>query len=264
MTGLFLFRLTFLGVHGILTTEVVNNVAQKLVGLLNLTEYEARAYLGLVEQGVLTGYAVAKATHIPASKSYEAVDGLARKGGAVVLPGDPVRYAAVPADALLLQAQQRHAADLESLRTALSEAAEAAATLDELPPLWRAGREAGLAQSASRIGTARRSVIGAVPVETRSAFEQPIADAARRGVLVQIVGSGDEALTLLIDDHEAIIGSLADPIEIVGTGNPAIVALCRTRLRAASSSPFLRPADDVAEWLRWEEQKGLRLLHAAR
>ena len=132
---------------------------------------------------------------------------------------------------------------------------------EDVPALWQAGPEAGLAQTAARVGAAQRSVVGALPAAARAALEAAFADAARRGVLVQIVSSSDDALTLLLDDREAILASLQSPgAEIIGSGNPALVALCRTRLRGASASPFLRPSEDMAQWLRWEEAKGLRLL----
>lgn len=244
---------------GILTTEVVNNVEQELAGLLGLTDYEARAYTALLREGALTSYAVAKASGIPVSKSYEAVKGLARKGGAVLLPGHPNRHSAVPPDALLSGARQRYASALENLSASL--AALSAHDEQDAPALWHAGLNAGLGQTAARIGAARRTVVGALPPDAREALEAALADAARRGVLVQIVSSGDETLTLLLDDREAFLASLQVPnAEVIGSGNPALVALCRMRLRHASVSPFLRPSEDVAQWLRWEEQKGLRLL----
>jgi len=238
---------------------VVTNTTTELAGLLGLTDYEARAYLGLLREGPLTGYAVAKASGIPTSKSYEAVDGLARKGGATLLPGDPPRHAAVPPNALLAQARQKHAQALEHLGDILAQAARPAPGGDTLP-LWRAGRDAGLAQAAARIGLALRSILAALPPAVRDALEPSLTEAAQRGVLVQSVGSGDSTLTVLLDDREAIIASLAEPAEFLGTSNPALLSLCRMRLRDASVSPFLRPSEDAAEWLRWEERKALRLL----
>lgn len=238
---------------------MVTNATTDLASLLGLTDYEARAYLGLLREGPLTGYAVAKASGIPTSKSYEAVDGLARKGGATLLPGDPPRHAAVPPDALLAQARQKHAQALDHLGGALAQAARPAGRADTLP-LWRAGRDAGLAQTAARLSLALRSVIAALPSAVRDTLEPSLTDAAQRGVLVQSVGSGDHTLTMLIDDREAILASLSEPAEFIGTANPALLSLCRMRLRDASVSPYLRPSEDAAEWLRWEEQKALRLL----
>lgn len=238
---------------------MVTNTTTDLAGLLGLTDYEARAYLGLLREGPLTGYAVAKASGIPSSKSYEAVDGLARKGGATLLPGDPPRHAAVPPDALLAQARHKHALALDLLGSTLTQAARPAPGSDTLP-LWRAGQDAGLAQTASRIGQAQRSIVAALPPAVRDTLEPSLTEAAQRGVLVQSVGSGDSTLTVLVDDREAVIASLAEPAEFVGTSNPALLALCRMRLRDASISPFLRPSEEAAEWLRWEEQKALRLL----
>lgn len=239
---------------------MVKSIEQELAGLLGLTDYEARAYVALVREGALTSYAVAKASGIPASKSYEAVDGLTRKGGAVLLPGSPNRHSAVPPDALLAGAQQRYSNALEDLSAALAEL-PLHGDSEEVPALWRAGPEAGLAQAAARVEATQRTAIGSLPAAARPALEAAFADAARRGVLVQIVSSADDALTLLLDDREAILASLQPPgAEVLGSGNPALVALCRTRLRGASASPFLRPSEDMAQWLRWEEEKGLRLL----
>lgn len=238
---------------------MVTNIEQELAGLLGLTDYEARAYVALVREGAMTSYAVAKTSRIPTSKSYEAVEGLARKGGAVLLPGNPSRHSAVPPDALLSGARQRYSSALESLSGAL--AALPAHAERDVPALWHAGPEAGLAQTAARVGAAQRTVVGALPAAARASLETALADAARRGVLVQIVASSDDSLTLLLDDREAILASLQTPgAEVFGSGNPALIALCRTRLRGASASPFLRPSEDVAQWLRWEEEKGLRLL----
>lgn len=242
---------------------MVNNISKELSALLGLTDYEARAYIGLLRTGAATGYAAAKASGIPTSKSYEAVEGLARKGGAVTLPGDPLRYAAIAPDILLDQMRRQHEADLERLGESLADIASLTSS-DEIPALWHGSANPGLSQSALRLAAARRSIVGALPSAARHALEAPLGEAAQRGVLVQIVSSGDDLLTVLIDDREAILGDFSDHSEVIGTGNPAVIALCRIRLRAASSSPFLRPSEDVAEWLRWEEQKGLRLLKTGR
>ncbi len=41
---------------------------------LNFTEYEAKAYLALLEESPLTGYAVAKNSGVPRSRIYEILD----------------------------------------------------------------------------------------------------------------------------------------------------------------------------------------------
>ena len=239
---------------------MVNTVVQELAALLGLTDYESRAYLALLREGPLTGYAVAKAAGVPISKSYEAVEGLARKGGAVLIPGEPARHAPVTPDALLEHARLRHAESLLTLSAALADV-QTREEGEDAPLLWRAGEKAGYAQAAGRIRAARRSVVGAMPPPARDVLESSLSDAAQAGVLVQIVGSGEGLFTLLLDDREAVLAALDEETpEWIGTSNPAVVAACRLRLRAASASPYLRPAEDSTEWLRWEEQKGLRLL----
>ncbi len=225
---------------------------------MGLTDYEARAYLGLLREGPLTGYAVAKASGIPTSKSYEAVDGLARKGGATLLPGDPPRHAAVPPDALLAQARQRMRRHWSAgERLAQASRPHPAATRSLVAR--RAGCRLGADRSPPRPSRAQhcRRPAALCARRTRATARR----SRQRGRPGAKRRQRRQHLTLLIDDREAVIASLAEPAEFVGTGNPALLALCRLRLRDASSSPFLRPSEEAAEWLRWEEKKGLRLLH---
>ncbi len=43
---------------------------------LNFTEYESKAYLALLQESPLTGYAVAKKSGVPRSKIYEVLESL--------------------------------------------------------------------------------------------------------------------------------------------------------------------------------------------
>jgi sugar-specific transcriptional regulator TrmB len=68
---------------------------------IGFTGHESELYLTLCREGELTGYEAAKLTGIPRSNAYLALSGLAEKGGAYRIEGDPAKYIAVPAQELI-------------------------------------------------------------------------------------------------------------------------------------------------------------------
>lgn len=71
---------------------------------LGFSQYEARAYVGLLEASEpTTGYALSNLTGVPQPKVYETLRRLARKGIAVMLNGEPARFVALPPSQLLAQ-----------------------------------------------------------------------------------------------------------------------------------------------------------------
>jgi HTH-type transcriptional regulator, sugar sensing transcriptional regulator len=83
---------------------------------LGFSQYEARAYVGLLSSEPLTGYALSNVTGIPQPKVYETLRRLARRGAAVALSGEPVRFVALPPSQLLSQLDvsfRRRLADAE-------------------------------------------------------------------------------------------------------------------------------------------------------
>jgi sugar-specific transcriptional regulator TrmB len=72
-----------------------SSTTERLVEL-GFSQYEARAYVGLLGSAPLTGYALSNSTGIPQPKVYETLRRLARKGVAIALEGEPLRFVAVP------------------------------------------------------------------------------------------------------------------------------------------------------------------------
>lgn len=68
---------------------------------LNFTEYESKAYLALLEESPLTGYAVAKKSGVPRSKIYEVLESLVIRGDIFVSYGGTPQYIPVPAKELI-------------------------------------------------------------------------------------------------------------------------------------------------------------------
>src|SRR5919201_1740747 len=68
---------------------------------LGFSQYEGRAYVGLLMHGEQTGYALANATGVPQPKIYETLRRLLERGALVQVSQRPARYRAVASDALL-------------------------------------------------------------------------------------------------------------------------------------------------------------------
>jgi len=66
--------------------------ARKVLRELGLTDYETRAYLALLEHGVLTASQISENADVPYSKVYETLTSLERKGWIETEKGRPGRY----------------------------------------------------------------------------------------------------------------------------------------------------------------------------
>ena len=73
-------------------TAPVSEDAKKVLHEVGLTEYETRAYLILLERGVMTASEVSEHGKIPYSKVYETLNSLERKGWVEAERGRPTRY----------------------------------------------------------------------------------------------------------------------------------------------------------------------------
>jgi len=71
---------------------IASQDARKVLRELGLTDYETRAYLALLERGVLTASQVSENAGVPYSKVYETLTSLERKGWIETEKGRPGRY----------------------------------------------------------------------------------------------------------------------------------------------------------------------------
>jgi sugar-specific transcriptional regulator TrmB len=157
---------------------------------LGFSQYESRCYVGLLSPGPQTGYAVSKATGVPQPKVYEALRKLVSRGAARQLPGEPVRFAAVPPQRLLK--------DLESsFDRRLDAAREASEKLDVGPeppmqePVARlGGHDDVVAAAAGALAAATRRVYLSATSAELEKLREPVTAAAERGVDVVILHFG--------------------------------------------------------------------------
>jgi hypothetical protein len=271
--------LTASHVDYILTTTVVTNeeaiVAVDLLQRIGLSKYEAEAYLALLVDGPLTGYELGKRSAVPLSKSYETLERLARRGLAVVQPGDPPKYAAERADRLVSRTRAEQSALMNALDEALSDLQRA----DPAAEFWVVrGRAQVLARAEALLDEARSQVV--VGRSGTDGLLGAALDRARtRGcrITTRSLDGADqraaspELLALLVDDREALVGTLtpSDHAQAVTSANPALLAALRGLAALAQANqpreavPLPADGPRQLDWLAWEDRKHRRLWPAA-
>src|SRR5690349_17041168 len=181
-----------------------------LLQQVGLNKYEAEAYAALLRHGPLTGYELGKRSDVPLSRSYEILERLTSKGLALVQPGDPPRYAAEPPEQFLARTRAATSATLDALARALAEAGPSA-----IPEgFWVVrGQEHILAYANTCIERAQRTLAIQIAPAQRAAVAQALAQAQGRGCRLLPAPSGaraeDAALLLIIDEREALVGTLS-------------------------------------------------------
>ncbi|MGE5702781.1 MAG: TrmB family transcriptional regulator [Clostridia bacterium] len=68
---------------------------------LGFSQYESKAYVGLLKNSPITGYEISKRSGVPRSMIYEVLGKLLDKGAVYIVPSDPVTYAPLPAKELI-------------------------------------------------------------------------------------------------------------------------------------------------------------------
>ncbi len=83
------------------------------------TPTESRIYEVLLRRGSSTGYAVSKAAGLARANTYQALDGLVRRGAARRSATIPAKYAALAPEAVVAEIERRTRRDLEALSASL-------------------------------------------------------------------------------------------------------------------------------------------------
>lgn len=256
-------------------------MAVELLQRVGLNKYEAEAYFALLADGPLTGYELGKRSSVPLSKSYETLERLARRGLALVQPGDPPRYTAEQPARFL----SRTRADQDAVLTALASALAGVRRADPTDDFWVVrGRANVLARARALIDEAQRDVsIGLSGGD--DALSEAIGGARGRGCRVTArhlddlwhgsAGASEppDLIALLADDRASLVGTLSPhaQCQAVTTANPALALTIGSALRDLRAA---RPVTSVqvsgtaaagdgaerrTDWLDWEARKQQRL-----
>src|SRR5262245_14170727 len=128
--------------------------AAALLQELGFSEYEARAYVALLQRSPLNGYELAKASGVPRANVYSVLQKLEERGAVVRLESQAgVRYAPVPPSELTQRLGDRFQDTLAAAQRSLQELAQPA----EHDYIWNARGYAVLIEHAQALIDAARA-----------------------------------------------------------------------------------------------------------
>lgn len=219
---------------------------------LGFSAYEARAYVGLLGQEPMTGYALANVTGIPQPKVYETLRRLADKLAVVKIGDEPARFVAVPPDRLIAQLDSDFRRRLAGAKAGLAEAARGSRA-DELRVLRTPrGWPAIARHAAGLIEGARRHVYLSAHATQLAELADVMTGADDRGVRLDVLSFGQADLRFAhgrVLSHESTAGMLyrhhqARHLALVADGGHTLWALAAdgTEWEALAASDSLLAA----------------------
>jgi sugar-specific transcriptional regulator TrmB len=185
----------------------VSEDAKKILHEIGLTEYETKAYLTLLERGVMTASEVSEHGAVPYSKVYETLNSLEKKGWVEAERGRPTRYfPKAPSEAL--QAARLRMDDMmntwKHIVVGELQPMYEKREMMEKPDIWiLRGEFSIMAKLREMLDIAKNEVMIAVPAFAKTFVEAsvPVLDQLRNsGVGVKIMVAGNwnkETLTRL-------------------------------------------------------------------
>jgi predicted transcriptional regulator len=231
---------------------------------LGFSQYEAQAYVALLQRSPLTGYELAKVSGIPRPNIYPVLARLEERGAVVRLEdAGGTHYSPVAADELVRRLQSQFHFSLEAARSSLSQIGQ----VTEHEHIWNTrGYPAMLEHAQTVVDGAKAELLVAVWPQESKALESSLQSAERRGVQVNtlcLAGCAHECghchgqvhrypvaprlqerwLVLIPDQHEVLAG------EIKPAGETLAVRTCQKML-VSLSTWYIRHSIALAAVLR--------------
>jgi DNA-binding MarR family transcriptional regulator len=246
-----------------------------LLQQLGFSEYEARAYLALVQRNPLNGYELAKVSGLPRANVYAVLQKLEERGAVVRLDMESgARYAPVAPTELTQRIASRFQDTLSAAQRALEDLAAPPASAY----VWNVQGYAALLEHAhTLIEATQERLLVAIGRQEASALAEPMARAEARGVAVTtlcldecpaecggcrgticrscaVANEGQQWLVLVSDEAEALAGEIGpqDDVLAVRTRQQLQVNLANWYIRhsvtlTAVLSDLSRREDQVLE-----------------
>lgn len=148
---------------------------------VGFSQYEAKAYVALLQHSPATGYELSKRSGVPRSMIYEVLGKLIDRGAAYTVPAEPVKYAPVPARELMERLRRGMDHTLSYLESALSSLERTS----EVDVIWHIrGHDPVLAEILSVIEHARSELWLSIWAPQIAPLTAAVQEAQRRGVRV--------------------------------------------------------------------------------
>lgn len=236
---------------------------------LGFTQYEARAYCALQNEGAGNGHEVAKASGVPPSKIYETLARLVEKGAVLKAQEEPTRYLARPWS----EVSSNLLMHLESAVDTVGAELDKLQRPDSPRAIWTLpDREAVLDTARGFVSRARDTIFASVWDPEMETLALALEEAARQGVRVHVAVygatrlgwargydltacgrsamerlAGRRLMTLVADGEEALVAELHPDggVEAIRTDAPVIGLLVAEYVKADVLGRLL--IDDMGE-----------------
>jgi sugar-specific transcriptional regulator TrmB len=156
---------------------------------LGFTEYEAKAYLALLEKAPLSAYAVARLSGVPRSKIYEVLQGMVERGEVLASYSNPTQYAPLSPHELIALRRREAETTLEAAEQGLKRHAAATSSRDLIWDI--AGRDEIIERVREVIGRAQWRVLLHIWAEDAPEVRATLAESTVRGVEVIVIAYGE-------------------------------------------------------------------------
>ncbi|MCG2768820.1 MAG: hypothetical protein L6435_10650 [Anaerolineae bacterium] len=221
---------------------------------IGFSEYEAKAYMGLLRKSPVSGYELSKVSGVPRSMIYEVLGKLTARGAAMTLRKEgSTKYAPVPAAEFLDQLHCEH----EELVISLKDDLAVLKSVSDLDYVWNIeGHDNIIAKAKEMIGQAENRIYLALLPITYPVLRPVLEEAIGQGVRVVlyttspldlpdarvVVAHVSEVilgrarglgLVLVIDGEEVLIGEwlTANQARASWTSSPLLVFIAEHHLR---------------------------------
>jgi sugar-specific transcriptional regulator TrmB len=167
---------------------MAKDISRELLDI-GFTVYEAKAYLALLRQSPLSGYAIARNSGVPRSKIYEVLNNMVKRGDVLVSHGEPVQYTPKLPSELIESRRQKMLRQLDDARVNLEDFQK-----QRIPTelIWDIrGYDEIITRMMEVIGRAQNYILLQIWEEDFFNIQEALTVAAERGVVVNIVAYGN-------------------------------------------------------------------------
>lgn len=199
---------------------------------IGFTQNTAKAYMVLLEESPLSGYAIALKAGVTRARTYDALERLVELGYVRARPGRPVMYVPVPIEEIVASQSDAEARHVERAKAALAQLEPKRPPLESM--ICVTGYHTILQNILSNIEDARQTISLYVRKEEYEQLCGKLREAADRGVRINAV--------FAVDQKDDIVCDLRRILRMFSACTPNR----RARAIAGPSSPWIIGRDSSA------------------
>jgi predicted transcriptional regulator len=212
---------------------------------LGLSQYESRAYVGLVRHPEVTAYELAKQSGIPPSKVYEVLERLrAKQLVGVIETGGPPRYAPLDPGEAVARYRRSYEELLDRVEDKLETISSAAPTGNGY--VWNLqGEEAVLSKAHQMIAAAEEELLTALWPQQLDRLRESLVAAERRGTKVAVCLYGEAGSGAGLPGVRVVYNHPTDHVVLRDQGARRMVVVSDTAEALVGYFPETGGADGV-------------------